>query len=620
MKRMRDLFFCCWLLFAPCAATAATDAATAEALMRATGMWDQLADFAPQIRGEFMTGLAQVGAKATLDLERVSRTIEAAYSADRLRSWILASLVRDLDPAHLPSLRGWYDSTSGKAVTGLEKARSASRDDLQTTMTTANAMFEKAPPERRALLVEILSVSRALDVMTEAAISTAMAIQQGTAIAAPYSANPTLAELRNRIEAQRPQIREALATVMLASFTIAYGPLPTEELAKYVAFLRSDASRHFSGIVARATVAVMADASSEVGRGILASRLQADTSRSPAPEILDVVLLPTEEFPFDFAVALAKVVASDTGLRVRAFPNIGTSNWVPFSSPPQYDPAKLKELASPAITEFKRSYGGSLYVLLTARDINDPAAGLRFLFAQTYPADRVAVISAARMLAGPDGQRANQEIIGQRLRKMILRSVGFVLYDMPRSSNPRDLAFSPLMSLDMLDGVQPVLPVGGSNAVLMTDEAESIVISVPASRLTLTLPKSGFSRARPQNPGSSADSRRFFLADGRAMVSLTGRFDASERFSGVKEPSVGQVQGRPLSVANPAYGKLGEWEIVEYEAVGAPVELAGLVAHLVKAGTWIELHLGASSARSMSEKRAQLADILRAIRVTEKPQ
>jgi len=171
----------------------------------------------------------------------------------------------------------------------------------------------------------------------------------------------------------------------------------------------------------------------------------------------DIVLLPTEDFPFEFAVYLAKVLAADTNLRIRAVLNLGTSDWRPYSNAPQYDPAKLKTIALPAIADLKKTYGGSLYILLTTRDINNSSGDLRFVFAESYPQDKVSVISAARMRVGTGGEPASVQVVGERLRKMALRTIGLQYYGLPRSANPQDLLYSPLMSLETLDGLVPRL-------------------------------------------------------------------------------------------------------------------------------------------------------------------
>lgn len=165
----------------------------------------------------------------------------------------------------------------------------------------------------------------------------------------------------------------------------------------------------------------------------------------------DVVLLPTDDFSFDFAAQLARMLASDTSLRVRAVLNLGAKDWRPYSNAPQYDPARLKQIALPAIAELKKTYGGSVYIILTTRDINNSSGNLSFVFSETYPLDKISVISAARMLGGADGRQANIQLVGERLRKMSLRAIGFLYHGLPRTSDPRDLMYSPLMSLEALD-------------------------------------------------------------------------------------------------------------------------------------------------------------------------
>jgi hypothetical protein len=172
------------------------------------------------------------------------------------------------------------------------------------------------------------------------------------------------------------------------------------------------------------------------------------------PEENDVVLLPSDDFSFDYAAALAKIVASDTGLRIRAMLPLGTRDWKPYADGQQYDPDTLKNLALPAIAQLKKSYGGTLFVLLTTRDINSADRNLRFIFAQHYPKDKVSVVSAARMLIGEPGRQASAELIGSRLRKMLLRTIGIQYYALERSADPRNILYSPLMNLDGLDGME----------------------------------------------------------------------------------------------------------------------------------------------------------------------
>jgi predicted Zn-dependent protease len=165
----------------------------------------------------------------------------------------------------------------------------------------------------------------------------------------------------------------------------------------------------------------------------------------------DIVLMPTEDFPFEFTASLAKALAAATNLKIRAILNLGASEWRPYSNVPQYDPARLKDIALPAIAQIKSTHGGSLYILLTTRDINSASGNLRFVFAESYPNERVSVISVARMLLAPTGQQENPQLVAERVYKMVLRTIGLMYFELPRSADPKDLMFSPLMSVDALD-------------------------------------------------------------------------------------------------------------------------------------------------------------------------
>jgi len=100
-------------------------------------------------------------------------------------------------------------------------------------------------------------------------------------------------------------------------------------------------------------------------------------SAGRAPDENDIVLLPANDFSFDYAAALARMVAADTGLRIRAMLPLGTRDWQPYVDVPQYDPDGLKNLALPVIAQLKKSYGGMVYVVLTTRDINSADRNLR---------------------------------------------------------------------------------------------------------------------------------------------------------------------------------------------------------------------------------------------------
>src|SRR5258705_13858849 len=99
---------------------------------------------------------------------------------------------------------------------------------------------------------------------------------------------------------------------------------------------------------------------------------------------------------------------------------LGVREWKPYSDRPQYDPDALKTLALPTIERLKTNYGGKVYVILTSRDTGPPDKSLSFVFSQHDHAQKISVVSAARMLFDQQGNRASLDIIQTRLRKMLL--------------------------------------------------------------------------------------------------------------------------------------------------------------------------------------------------------
>ena len=176
-----------------------------------------------------------------------------------------------------------------------------------------------------------------------------------------------------------------------------------------------------------------------------------DAPANDAPANYDVVLVPTEDFPPAEATKLATAVANDTGLHIKSMLPLGTREWKPYSDRPQYDPDALKTLVLPAIERLKTNYGGKVYVILTSRDIGPPDKSLNFMFSQNDHAQKISVVSAARMLFDQQGNQASPDIIQTRLRKMLLRTIGLQYYEMQRSADIRDVTYSPLMSVGDLD-------------------------------------------------------------------------------------------------------------------------------------------------------------------------
>lgn len=256
------------LLLAAVSASAQTDAAASEALMRKSGLWQQLAELTPQVLGGMRAGAERADPKpAPAVTEHLLRAAEAAYSTPRLQAVALGTVAQNLNPAYVPTLQAWFDSPTGQSMRALEVAAAADRTEPATVVREGLALLEGAPSTRRALLNDIVEITKSAEVMTEITINLVLAVQRGVASTLPDKPAPP-AEMLAALDAQRPQMLQNFALLSIASDARIYRDVPGDELSRYAAFLKSDAGRHFTALGAQAVNAAIVDASAAFGRGI----------------------------------------------------------------------------------------------------------------------------------------------------------------------------------------------------------------------------------------------------------------------------------------------------------------------------------------------------------------
>lgn len=275
MRRRASLCYGLALLLAG-PAWGATDAATAESLMRKSGMWEQLKQIAPQVRAGIVGGAARSRQRPSdAENERLSRAVDHAYAAQRLRAACRATISRNLDSTHVEALRRWYDGDGGRHISSLERVQSA--QDAETTVRRGTVLLGEMPASRRRTLEELVVVSRSAELQTELTIGTALAVHQSAASASPQTARPSLGEIKATLDKQRHGMTRAFSALSLASFAVAYASLSAAELEAYLDFLKSDAGRHYNSVTMRAFGTAMLDAAAELGRAAPGAKDKAHT-------------------------------------------------------------------------------------------------------------------------------------------------------------------------------------------------------------------------------------------------------------------------------------------------------------------------------------------------------
>jgi hypothetical protein len=163
-----------------------------------------------------------------------------------------------------------------------------------------------------------------------------------------------------------------------------------------------------------------------------------------------------------------------------------------------------------------------------------------------------------------------------------------------------------------------------SAAIRITETDRAYELTVPVSRLIMTIPKGKLTRTE-QHPAEAAGNPRYFAFRHQTLnLTVDGWFEPAEKFPGLKP--FWEEKTRMMTRANlPApeevsFVKVGRWKAIAYVIPDPAIPLisSSISAHWIEAGTWIELELSITTDRADKESGARLVELLKAIQVKEK--
>lgn len=268
LKKIRTLACGLCLLLPAVGAWAQIEPAVAESLMKKSGLWQQLAEIPAQMRAGVMGAVAEGARKkpSAKELARVAQAVDIAYAADRLQAFSRSRLASGMDINDLPALEAWFDSTLGGQISRLEEASAADQREPALQMQEGMALLQAQDATRRALLNEMVVVTRSAEMFANLATDVALSTHGITSVIGPQAQGPTLSQLQAALQAQRPQMLQGYSALAAAGFARVYATLPTEELAQYLGFLKSDAGRRYTDIGMRAVGDALMDSSTALLR------------------------------------------------------------------------------------------------------------------------------------------------------------------------------------------------------------------------------------------------------------------------------------------------------------------------------------------------------------------
>lgn len=158
------------------------------------------------------------------------------------------------------------------------------------------------------------------------------------------------------------------------------------------------------------------------------------------------------------------------------------------------------------------------------------------------------------------------------------------------------------------------------DSIVIVERPAVFELSVPVSRLVMTIPKAGLVRTE----ADASSSRRYFkLVDAERHLIVSGWFEPAEEFQELETMWKGETaawarKGIPAP-ENVVFKKVGRWSAIAYTTPTPSGNHAHLRAHWVEAGTWIDVHLSTATDAPPAENAALLETFLGRIAVAEKP-
>lgn len=174
---------------------------------------------------------------------------------------------------------------------------------------------------------------------------------------------------------------------------------------------------------------------------------------------VSLYVLPTDNVAEQAVAQLAQALSQDTGLWVKASPWVPPGPLVPLPGGLQFAGEDYLALGSAVAKRLQDAGPRTYFIVLTDRDINARSQNFRFQFSMHSPMQRTSVLSMARLLYAKDGSPAPGEVVGARVQKMLMRIVGEMRLGWQRTSDPADLMYAPILSVDDIDGMDVVSSV-----------------------------------------------------------------------------------------------------------------------------------------------------------------
>jgi hypothetical protein len=160
-------------------------------------------------------------------------------------------------------------------------------------------------------------------------------------------------------------------------------------------------------------------------------------------------------------------------------------------------------------------------------------------------------------------------------------------------------------------------------ALIIVSEGDTLVITVPVSKVELSIPRGSLTRYEEPGRGATASPRYFQFRDDANSLVVSGWFESESSWQSWKKFLAGEfadlIKGEYPPSKDPESVTADPWHGFSYDVDLKSAKSANLRVELFKAGTWIDLHISVTGVGSIADARSQAMAFLKTVEVKKKP-
>jgi hypothetical protein len=159
-----------------------------------------------------------------------------------------------------------------------------------------------------------------------------------------------------------------------------------------------------------------------------------------------------------------------------------------------------------------------------------------------------------------------------------------------------------------------------SPTLTVAEAADAFRLSLPVSRLVMTIPKDGLTVVDERSQGGGTLSPTYFhLQDLARGIVVSGWFEPASAYAGFDAFWKGEAETlrrNGFSLENVAHAKVDKWDAALYDVEIPRAANTHIRAQWVEQGTWIDVHISVTTTNTIEAARETALEVLKGIRIT----